>query len=183
MDPVPAPDLEKLKFAFEHTKLAFEFYRDMTNQLITLSTAALAFTVTFSKDVAKYLSKGKLWVLIGTWFWLVVSIGAGIVTQMGINGALLDHEPHPLRAKVQIASLIQFAAFFIGAISLGLYGYLLTRSIFVPSDADTAQPRAADVRSAVAADTGKAGAVRTGAGGAIESSAPETTGAAGTGLP
>jgi len=133
MDPFPKPNPEDLKLLFEQTKLAVEFYRDTTNQLITLSTGVLAFTVTFSKDVVKTLSKGKLNYLGAAWVFYLVSIAAGIMTNMALNGAVLDHTPHPVRVWVRIPSMIQFLAFMLGTILIVVYGILLARMMFVPN--------------------------------------------------
>ena len=121
MEPATNTNPEALKLAFDHTKLAFEFYREMTNQLISLSTGVLAFTVTFSKDVVKSLSKKMLALLGSGWVCYLISIAAGLVTTMGLNGALLDKEAHPLRAAVRIPSMIQILTFLAGTILMVVY--------------------------------------------------------------
>jgi len=69
-------------------KLAFTFAADATKQIITLSTAVLAFTVTFCKDFLgdrAYIAKP--W-LLGSWGCFVASNVFGILTLLALTGTL-----------------------------------------------------------------------------------------------
>ncbi len=72
----------------DQIKKAFDFASDSTKQLITLSTAILALTITFHKDVL--LNAGSGSPLILTWAWIVylISICLGIATLLALTGTL-----------------------------------------------------------------------------------------------
>jgi hypothetical protein len=121
----------------ENIKLGFEFARDLTNQLITLSTGLLAFTVTFSKDLLKNLSKRLLYLLGGAWVLHVLSIGFGIFTIMTLTGTLLaaTDKHHPkMGDNVLIAAELQQTTFVAGTLLLAVYGVALARKGFGPND-------------------------------------------------
>ncbi|HEX8737751.1 MAG TPA: hypothetical protein VF721_20630, partial [Pyrinomonadaceae bacterium] len=67
----------------ERTQKAFDFYADSTKQLITLSTAIIAVTITFAKDILvtlPYFAKLSLMLaLVG----YLVSVWYGLGTLLG----------------------------------------------------------------------------------------------------
>jgi hypothetical protein len=72
----------------EKTKLAFEFARDTTKQLITLSSGIIAVTIIFAKDfVGKVDSSTQTWVLCA-WGAFLVSVFFGLWTLMALTGSL-----------------------------------------------------------------------------------------------
>ena len=80
----------------ENQKKAFDFAADLTKQLITLSTAVITLSVTFSKDIIG-ISKGwRLYLLIGIWGLYFLSILFGLLTLMSLTGNL---DPIPTRTK------------------------------------------------------------------------------------
>lgn len=76
----------------EQKKLAFEFAKESTKQIITLSTAIIAISVTFSKDIfndPNIIQKG---LLIGSWIMFLVSVVFGVFTLLALTGTL---DPKP----------------------------------------------------------------------------------------
>ena len=72
----------------DQTKLAFDFARDTTKQLITLSTAIIAFTVTFGKDfLGKPDNFGRTLVVI-SWVGFLASVIFGVWTLLALTGTL-----------------------------------------------------------------------------------------------
>lgn len=72
----------------ERTKKAFDFYADSTKQLITLSTAIIAVTITFAKDVLGALPGfAKLPLMIALIGYLV-SVWYGLGTLLSLTGEL-----------------------------------------------------------------------------------------------
>lgn len=72
----------------ENIKTAFTFAADANKQLLTISTAVLAFTITFCKEFLAdkaYIAKG--W-LIGSWVCLFFSIVFGLWTLFALAGTL-----------------------------------------------------------------------------------------------
>jgi hypothetical protein len=82
----------------EPVKKAFDFASDATKQLITLSTAIIAFTVTFSKEIlrntagepnqAALVSHGGKILLVIAWSLYLFSIICGIWTLYALTGTL-----------------------------------------------------------------------------------------------
>jgi len=72
----------------ERVKKAFDFASDSTKQLITLSTAILALTITFNKDVLHNVSAGTRIILTCAWFVYLLSICLGISTLLALTGTL-----------------------------------------------------------------------------------------------
>ena len=68
---------------------SFDFAESTSKQLITLSTAIVAFTITFGKDFFGGIdNEFALGVLITAWVLFVVSIICGVWTLMALTGSL-----------------------------------------------------------------------------------------------
>ncbi|HJP66754.1 MAG TPA: hypothetical protein VKA30_10680 [Actinomycetota bacterium] len=121
----------------EAKSAAFESYRDMTKQAVTLATGVLALTVTFVKDVVKEVTALERGVLLIGWLALVLSVVFGVLTLMAISGALhcIENEdsqpcaelPKPITiyaSNVRTQSAIQLVLFGLGILILILFGLL-----------------------------------------------------------
>ncbi|MDP4221011.1 MAG: hypothetical protein Q8916_01055 [Bacteroidota bacterium] len=114
----------------------------MTKQLITLSTAIITITITFSKDLVGGVSNQYLWLLLVVWGIYFFSILLGLSTLGALTGNL---DPMPVRRKdrygkevrVPIAPIIsvntdnivstsrlQVYSFILAVFLTCLYGYL-----------------------------------------------------------
>jgi hypothetical protein len=107
-DSGPFADLPELS---ERTRTAFAFAQEEAKQLITLSTAVIALTITFLNDVTEAGPNG--W-LIAAWFLYIVCIVAGVATLLTLSGNL-EKRPWPSvyeknTAVVGGAQVIAFAA-------------------------------------------------------------------------
>ncbi len=80
----------------ENKKKAFDFAADLTKQLITLSTAIITLSVTFSKDIVGGINDSLVYLLIGTWAIYIVSIFLGLSTLGALTGNL---DPTPKKTK------------------------------------------------------------------------------------
>jgi len=110
----------------EQIKQAFDFARDTTKQLITLSTGIIALTVTFSKDVFHNPSGLPLKLLVGSWFSFLISVCLGVWTLLALTGTLEPMPKSPAQngagpnppsirgSNVTIPSLLQIIAFLAG---------------------------------------------------------------------
>lgn len=68
---------------------SFDFAESTSKQLITLSTAIVAFTITFGKELFGGIDNGFAFgVLITAWVFFVVSIICGVWTLMALTGSL-----------------------------------------------------------------------------------------------
>jgi len=72
----------------ENQKKAFDFAADTTKQLITISTAIITLTVTFSKDILGSSNNSPKTLLICTWAVFILSIICGVLTLMTLTGTL-----------------------------------------------------------------------------------------------
>jgi hypothetical protein len=72
----------------ENQKKAFDFASDTTKQLITISTAVIALSITFSKDIIGGAENSPKSLLIWTWAVFIFSIICGVATLMTLTGTL-----------------------------------------------------------------------------------------------
>ncbi len=72
----------------ETQKKAFDFAADLTKQLITLSTAIITLTVTFSKDIIGKIDSSNRYLLLLSWIFFIISILLGLLTLMALTGNL-----------------------------------------------------------------------------------------------
>jgi hypothetical protein len=100
---------------------AFDFASEATKQLITLATAVVALTITFSKDVLD-LTNGEGKVVLG-WAWILylASVIAGIVTLQALAGSLGtskrgERAPSIYERNVTIPAIAQVACFGVGTL-------------------------------------------------------------------
>lgn len=112
----------------EKTKTAFDFARDTTKQLLTLSTGIIALTITFSKHFVQPMPEeadAKKF-LVYAWCVYLSSILFGIWTMMALTGTLEAKDPSvhvSIRGKnVIIPSILQIATFSIGTILTVIFG-------------------------------------------------------------
>lgn len=80
----------------ENQKKSFDFAADTTKQLITLSTAIITLTVTFSKDIIGISGNSPKYLLAWTWGIFIASVCFGILTLMALTGTL---QPMPKKEK------------------------------------------------------------------------------------
>jgi hypothetical protein len=101
---------------------AFEFCSDLTKQLLTLSTAIIAITITFSKDVFGSISSikgaGSFW-MTSSWVCYVIAIMFGIWALMALTGTLepangLTNAASIRGGNIRIPSLCQILFFLLG---------------------------------------------------------------------
>lgn len=72
----------------ENQKKAFDYAVDLTKQLITLSTAIITLTVTFSKDIIGVIDNSNKYLLLFSWIVFIISILLGVLTLMALTGNL-----------------------------------------------------------------------------------------------
>ena len=102
----------------EQRKLAFDFARDTTKQLITLSTVIIAFTVTFAKDFLGTPDCFGRNLVVVSWVSFLVSVIFGVWALLALTGTLEPEEVEggaSIRGKnVTIPSILQIISFLIG---------------------------------------------------------------------
>src|SRR5262245_40732628 len=104
----------------EQDKLAFEFARDTTIQLLTLSTGVVALTVTFGAQIVGGTPVHLKWLAVVCWVCLLVSVLFGLLTLMALTGTLepLEGQQRPsIRgANVTRPAVLQIVMFFLGLV-------------------------------------------------------------------
>jgi hypothetical protein len=105
----------------ESTKKAFDFAAETTKQLLTLSTAIIALTITFSKDMVQKVPAGALTSLVWAWLAYILSIVFGIWTLMALTGTLQPKQrvsgtPSIWGRNVTIPASLQILSFLAGLI-------------------------------------------------------------------
>jgi hypothetical protein len=109
------------------TQLAFTFASDVAKELITISTAVIAFSVTFAKDVAEGITKGPRRVLIASWVFNLFSIGFGLMVLLLLTGILAPTRiaadvPLEIDVRVRVIALLQLLTFITGIVLMVSYG-------------------------------------------------------------
>lgn len=111
----------------ELKKKAFDFASDTTKQLITLSTALIALSITFKGN---FSNGGNETLLLICWISFFLSVLFGIGTLMALTGTLekcTEECENPVKlsiygANVKRPTLFQILFFLIGLLMLGIYG-------------------------------------------------------------
>jgi len=105
----------------DRKKLAFDYARDSTKQLMTLATGIIALTITFSKNFIICVPQEIKWHVTWCWILLLVSVFFGQICLMTLTGILGSNKnPSPpiniYNTTVKTTSLIQVLTFFGGLI-------------------------------------------------------------------
>ena len=102
----------------ERQKMAFDFARDTTKQLITLSTAIIAVTVTFWDKLFTVKDSFSRNLAVFSWVAFLISVIFGIWTLLALTGTLesLDKENSAsIRSRnITLPSFLQITAFLLG---------------------------------------------------------------------
>jgi hypothetical protein len=101
-----------------------ELIADLTKQLLTLATAILTLTVTFSKGVTERVDRGAVWVLKTAWVLYLLSILAGIWTMMAIAGSAMpiDAQAKHSADSARLPSALQIVLFAVATLCVVVVG-------------------------------------------------------------
>jgi hypothetical protein len=97
---------------------AFDFSQDAAKQLITLSTAVVALTITFYKDFATGAGHASKVLMTIGWGLFLLSIFAGVAHLFALTGALAPKDGSALNLHTPIADISLGAQqlLFVGAL-------------------------------------------------------------------
>lgn len=112
--------------ALEATKLAIGLAKDLSVQLLTLSSALIGLTVVLSKDVKKTHNWFELVLVILVLLLYLFSIGCGIYAIMRLVGALAPVTP-PIDFSIDAARTAagnQIISFLVASFLFSLYGVI-----------------------------------------------------------
>ena len=111
----------------EQRKKAFEFAQEVAKQLITLATAVIAITLTYSKDFATHATGNTRHLVTFSWYFLLISVLFGLWTLMALTGnletaAANNTAPSIRTPNVTIPACLQILCFLIGMLLVILFG-------------------------------------------------------------
>ena len=118
----------------DRVKLGFDYAKEIATQLITLSTAFLALTITFTKEfLAANPTGGRGW-LTAAWILHCIAICCGVWSLLALTGTLMPLTPdHRLLRELTLASnvrtpaFLQIVSFAIGTIVMVVYAVVSLR--------------------------------------------------------
>ena len=121
----------------DQIKLGFQFAQDFDKQLITISTAVLAFSVTFTKDLFKQVPGNSGARFLGTaWFGYTLSILFGLLQLMALTGKLIPLSKESAVTDVgdgtRFFAICQIVTFFLATLALVAYGALGITRMHIP---------------------------------------------------
>jgi hypothetical protein len=111
----------------ERLKKAFELATEVHKQLITLATAIVAITVSFSKDIFAG-QQGATDLLQWGWVLYLLSIMAGVWALLAITGTLAraaeaNQAPVLYKSNIQFPAILQITLFLAGTGLLIAFGW------------------------------------------------------------
>lgn len=106
---------------------SFDFAADVSKQLITLSTAIITITITFSKDVLGGVAENRYW-LLAAWIVFIFTILCGIWTLMALTGTLepIDNNDNgtSINGKnIRLPAILQILSFIVALALTITYGF------------------------------------------------------------
>jgi len=118
--------MDQAVVTLEAAKLAVGLAKDLSVQLLTLSSALIALTVVLVKDVKKTHNGAELFLVVLVLLAYIVSIACGIYSIMKLIGALAPVEgPAVLSVDAaRTAAGWQIATFVVATILFSLYGVI-----------------------------------------------------------
>lgn len=112
----------------DQLKAAFASATDVVKGTLSLSTALLALSVTFMKDLNQHPTVAAVWTLEFSWCMLSVSAFLGVVTLMAITGTLANTKTltgEALYARnIRWPMTAHFLCFFAGVATTAAFGML-----------------------------------------------------------
>lgn len=112
----------------EDTKLAVEFASDLAKQIMTLSTAVITATISFTKDIVSAASAKAVRFLRLSWVFFLLSLISGVWTLMALTGSLaskgggLSGTSELLALNVRLPASLQIVSFLLGVLFVILFG-------------------------------------------------------------
>ena len=129
----PAGENSKLNAGMgERAKLAFDFARDTTKQLIALATGVIALGITFSRDFVENVDAGvRMWAVF-SWAFFLISVFFGLLALLALTGTFEPSKEHPVPASIRgrhitIPSGLQVITFFLGLLLSVVFGFLAVK--------------------------------------------------------
>lgn len=101
----------------------YDYAKDAVSQVITLSTAILAVSLTFSKDWASKATSSQKHLLEGGWLLLLISTVMGVFSLSVLAGLATENDPSLRDKMLTIPWGIQLVAFGLALLLFLLFGF------------------------------------------------------------
>lgn len=101
---------------------SFEYAKEAATQVLTLSTAVIALSATFVKDLATRNAKADKRLLWGAWILLLISILLGVGTLGAMAGNLDDATA---THSIYVGSILSYAIGQFSCFILGIVGLIV----------------------------------------------------------
>jgi membrane protein implicated in regulation of membrane protease activity len=102
----------------------FEFARDSVSHVLTLSTAVLAISLTFSHDwVADTSEANTIWLKVA-WCSLVAAIVLGLWAMLSLTGLAYIQAVNVGKFSFRLPWMLQILAFLLGLVTLLIFGWM-----------------------------------------------------------
>ena len=111
------PDLTKTQ------EKAFDFAQDLVKQIITLSSAIIALSITFLKDFVIEAPSGARNLIAVSWVFFLLAVLSGVWSLMALTGTLGEDQTNITGSNVRLPAIIQSSSFIIGLILLVIAGW------------------------------------------------------------
>jgi hypothetical protein len=113
----------------ERRQKAFDFAADSSRQMVTLSTAIVALTVTFASEIFGNPSDLETSVLVAAWIAYLASIIGGVWTMLALTGTLEPTngetvDPSIRGGNVRTPAFVQTIAFVLATLLIVVFGAL-----------------------------------------------------------
>lgn len=134
-------DGNSIKIFTESLSKTIDFSSQTVQLLLSLSTGVLAFSITFSKEIAPSAPNSVRRYLTMAWLLYFLSIPFGVVTMMAFTGLLTELDLIFLESlnsnisisrleglsvtspQITIPAMLQFISFFLGVFCTFIYGF------------------------------------------------------------
>jgi hypothetical protein len=106
---------------------AFDVAIDVAKQLLTLATAVITVTITFSKDILGGATNGRMTLLAVAWLFFFISILGGVWFLYAASGSISEMNNTPRKIydlNTAIPMGIQQVCFVIGLALTGIFGIM-----------------------------------------------------------
>lgn len=100
---------------------AFEYAKEAVTQLLSLATAVLALSLTFSKDLAANATRSERRLLHVSWLLLLLSILGGLMTLLSMAGVV--RLPQRTIKDLRVTWLVQASAFLVALVLFAWFGW------------------------------------------------------------
>jgi hypothetical protein len=103
----------------------FDYARDSIAQVLTLSTAILALSLTFAKDWASGATDGQKLLLQIGWVLFLLSVALGVVSLMVVAAVATESNPSAKDGAIRWTWGLQLAFFVLGFLLMIVFGFLV----------------------------------------------------------